>query len=75
MEYILNFIIIIIIKKKKTNKYVSVNDSFKLHSLTDTENQPKLNSMYEKLGFKRIGGEDTKPKYGMNVGEYLMKNK
>ncbi len=60
------------------NKIVSVSNSFKLHAkspIGEGYSQSKLNTMYEKMGFKRHGGIDDKPKYSMNVGEYLEKNK
>ena len=60
------------------NKIVSVSNSFKLHAkspLGEGYSQSKLNTMYENMGFKRISGIDSKPKYSMNVGEYLKNNK
>lgn len=58
------------------NKNVGINDKFTLHAKTlKSGNQAKLEEMYKKMGFVKIGGSDDKPKYSMSVKSYLQSNK
>ena len=58
------------------NKNVGIDDKFTLHAKTlKSGNQAKLEEMYKKMGFVKIGGSDDKPKYSMSVKSYLQSNK